>query len=168
MVMKTKIFTGIIAACGLVGFLWAGPAFSADTSNTMGLVKLLTDQLGVTEKQASGGAGSLFQMAQKGLSEDEFGKVSESLPGISQLTSAAPQASGSSSGLSGKMGAAAEGLGGLKKTAENVNRLNTVKNQFSKLGLDEGMVAKFIPVILNYADSQGGETVMNLLKGVWQ
>lgn len=166
--MKTKIFTGIIAAFGLIGFLWAGPAFSADTSNTMGLVKLLTDQLGVTEKQAAGGAGSLFQMAQKGLSKNQFDKVSESLPGISQLISAAPDVSASSSGLSGKMGGAAEGLGSLKKTAENVNRLNTVKNQFSKLGLDEGMVTKFIPLILEYANSQAGETVMKLLKGVWQ
>ncbi|MFP4532818.1 MAG: DUF2780 domain-containing protein [Desulfobacterales bacterium] len=166
--MKTRLFIRIWVICGLLGFLWTGPAFSADTSSAMGLVKMLTDQLGVTEKQASGGAGSLFQMAQKDLSEDEFGKVSESLPGISQLISAAPDVSDSSSGLSGKMGSAAEGLGSLKKTAENVNRLNTVKNQFSKLGLDEGMVSQFIPIVLKYANTQGGETVMNLLKGVWQ
>ncbi|MFP4227123.1 MAG: DUF2780 domain-containing protein, partial [Desulfobacterales bacterium] len=57
--MKTRLFIRIWVICGLLGFLWTGPAFSADTSSAMGLVKMLTDQLGVTEKQASGGAGSL-------------------------------------------------------------------------------------------------------------
>jgi len=166
--MKTKIFTSIIAAFAMVGFLWAGPAFSADTSNAMGLVKLLTDQLGVTEKQATGGAGSLFQMAKKSLSPNDFGNVSEAIPGVSQLISAAPDVSDKSSGLSEKMGGVTEGLGSLKKTADNVNQLNMVKDQFAKLGLDGGMVSKFIPIILEYANTQGGETVMNLLKGAWQ
>lgn len=166
--MKTRRFIRIGIICGLIGGLWAGPAAAADSSSAMGLVKMLTDQLGVTEKQAAGGAGSLFQMAKQSLSENDFGKVSESLPGISQLISAAPEAPESSSGLSGKMGDVAKGMGSLKKTADNVNQLNTVKNQFAELGLDEGMVSKFIPIVLQYANTQGGKTVMNLLKGVWQ
>ncbi len=141
---------------------------SAETSGNTGLVSLLTDQLGVTDKQAAGGAGALFQMARNQLSEDEFGKVSESLPGVGSLMQSAPEASNTTSGLGGKVEGAAEGLKSLSETGKNLNRLATVQNQFSQLGLDADMVSQFIPVILDYANSKGGKTVMNLLSGVWK
>ena len=31
--------------------------------------------------------------------------------------------------------------------------------------LDAGMVGKFVPVVLDYANSKGGESIMNLMKG---
>jgi len=36
---------------------------------------------------------------------------------------------------------------------------------FKKLGLSGDMVGKFTPIILDYVKTQGGEYVMNLLKG---
>jgi hypothetical protein len=37
---------------------------------------------------------------------------------------------------------------------------------FSKLGLDAGMVTKFVPVILSFVQSKGGDGVKSILKKV--
>ena len=164
--MKKTIIVTVLFSC-LLGFSFTGTV-SAESGGAMELVSLLTGQLDVTENQASGGAGALFKMAKDSLSETDYGKVADAIPGIGSLIQSAPKPSESASGLSAKMTGAQEGLGALSKAAENVNKLATVKDQFSQLGLDSDMVSKFIPVILKYADTKGGETVMNLLKGVWQ
>lgn len=123
----------------------------AESGGTMELVGILTSQLGVTESQAAGGAGALFGMAKGALSESDYGQVAGALPGIEDLISQAPQVSQKKSDLAGKLGGMA-----------------LVNDQFAKLGLDAGMVSQFIPIVLSYANSAGGETVMNLLKGVWK
>ena len=157
-----------LALCGFFIFQPAGNALSAESSGAMKLVGILTDQLDVTENQAAGGAGALFQTAKERLPESDFARVSSAIPGLSQLIGAAPAVSKGAGGFSDKIGGAGKGLEGLAKTAKNLDRLAGVQNQFSQLGLDPGMVSQFIPLILNFANSAGGETVMNLLKGVWQ
>jgi hypothetical protein len=139
-----------------------------ESSGIMDLVGLLSNQLKVTEDQATGGAGSLFKVAKETMSETDYGKVAEALPGIGSLIESAPKISESAAGLSEKLGGAVQGISALSKAEENVNKLAAVSDQFSQLGLDKGMVSQFIPIILNYANSKGGETIMNLLKGVWQ
>jgi hypothetical protein len=140
----------------------------AESSGMMDLVELLSSQLNVTEDQATGGAGALFKMAKDSLPETDYGKVAGALPGVGSLIKSAPKISDSTAGLSEQLGGAAEGLGALSKAAESANKLSTVFDQFSQLGLDKGMVSQFIPIILNYTNTKGGETIMNLLKGVWQ
>jgi hypothetical protein len=107
-------------------------------------------------------------VAKETMSETDYGKVAEALPGIGSLIESAPKISESAAGLSEKLGGAVQGISALSKAEENVNKLAAVSDQFSQLGLDKGMVSQFIPIILNYANSKGGETIMNLLKGVWQ
>lgn len=41
----------------------------------------------------------------------------------------------------------------------------SLTESFSRLGLDQSMVSKYVTVILDYAKSEGGQNVMNLLKG---
>ena len=43
--------------------------------------------------------------------------------------------------------------------------MGDLAGQFGKLGLSPGSIKEFIPVILEYAQSEGGTQVMNLLKG---
>jgi len=166
--MKSKkiLVLGVLLSC-LIVFQFTENS-CAESSGAMELVGLLTDQLGVTENQATGGAGALFKTAKDNLSESDYGKVAEALPGIGTLIQSAPKVSDSTAGLSKKMGGVTEGLGSLTKAAEGVNKLTAVTNQFSQLGLDQDMVSQFIPIILNYANTKGGETVMNLLKGAWK
>ncbi len=164
----SRFFLLNLLFCGLFIFSPGAAALSADSPGAMELVGILTDKLDVTEDQAAGGAGALFQSAKESLPENDYARVSSAIPGLSRLIEAAPAVSEAAGGFSDKIGGGGKGLEGLAKTAQNLDRLAGVQNQFSQLGLDPGMVSRFIPLILDFANSAGGETVMNLLKGVWQ
>ena len=123
----------------------------------MELVEQLVKNLGVSEDAAKGGSGLLFKMAKEKLGSGDFGKVSNALPGIDDLISSAPE----SGGMLGGIGKLASGLGG---GAGQLGDLAGLAGGFSKLGLDSGMIGKFIPIILSFAQSKGGDVVMNLLQ----
>jgi hypothetical protein len=97
-------------------------------AHAAGLVDLLTQQLGVTEPQATGGAGAIFTMAKAKLSPQDFGQVAKAVPNMTDLLQAAPKV---------------EGLG-------------------------SDMIGKFVPIVLQFVESQGGATAKNLLAGVLQ
>jgi len=124
------------------------------------LVGTLVKQLGVTDKQAAGGAGALFNMAKNTLSKEDFGKVAEAVPSMDSLLDAAPSLAKIPG--AGKIASVVEGAGG------KAVGLASLADQFSKLKLDKAMVGKYVPVVLSYVESKGGATVANLLKGVWQ
>jgi len=79
----------------LVFWITHTPTYAGD----MGLVDLLSSQLGVTKGQAEGGAGSIFQLAKKNLSVEDFSSIAKAVPGIDQTIGAAPKMEGSSSSL---------------------------------------------------------------------
>ncbi len=123
----------------------------------MELVDLLTKNLGISESQAQGGAGLLFKQAQEKLSGDDFSKVSAAVPGIDSLISAAPASGG---GVLGGLGKLVSGLGGDK------GGIAGLAGGFSKLNLDAGMIGKFVPVILSFVQSKGGDGVKSILENV--
>jgi hypothetical protein len=61
-----------------------------------------------------------------------------------------------------------EGASLLGGSSESLEGLAGVAGSFSQLGLDPAMVNQFIPPILSFVESQGGETVRNLLAAVLQ
>lgn len=132
--------------------------YAQDTS----LVKLLTQQLGVTETQAQGGAGAIFSLAKEKLSPLDFNQVSNTVPDMNGLLDAAPK---KESGLGGMFGGATAMFGGEGTSLEGLAGL---ASSFSQLGLSPDMVNQFVPVILNYVKTNGGETVSNLLAAVLQ
>ena len=114
----------------------------------------LVRELGVTEKQASGGAGALLKHAQNSLGEADFGKVTKALPEVTSLIKAAPESMG-------------QGMGaGLGKGLEKLGGMAGVTKVFSTLGMKPDMVGKFVPSVLSYAESKGGAPVMEILKNV--
>jgi hypothetical protein len=119
------------------------------------LVSMLTQNLGVTPQQAQGGAGAIFDYAKGKLSSGDFSKVAAAVPGMDSLLSAAPATGGAASSLT-KLPGSAGSLGGLSSLAE----------PFSKLGMNPDMVGKFVPEILSYVKSSGGDGVMKILQGV--
>ncbi len=119
------------------------------------LTTLLVNQLGVTENQASGGAGSILSYAKQSLSPKDFSKVASSVPGIDSLLSAAPSVGGGLSSVTGALGG--NSLGGMAAVA----------SQFSSLGLKADMIQQFTPVILDYVKGTGGSDVMKLLAGIF-
>ena len=146
--MKIRYYViGLLCAAFLA---WGPTAASAASPE---LVGELTKSLGVTEAQATGGAGALFQLAKSKLSPADFGKVSAAVPGMDTMLKAAPSAGKGVPGLS-SLGAA----GGLAAVA----------GPFKKLGMPPEMVGKFVPVVMKYVESKGGGAVAGLLSGVFK
>lgn len=141
---------------------------SSTSAGAMDLVGMLTSKLGVTETQAAGGAGSLFAMAKGLLSESDYGQVAAAIPGIGDLIKAAPAVSESTAEKSDQMAGLTQGLGSLTKAVDSAGKYAAVYDQFQQLGLNTDMVSQFVPVILDFAKSSGGETVANILKSVLQ
>ena len=129
----------------------------------MELVQQLSQNLGISEEQAQGGAGLIFSLAKQKLGEGEFTQVSQSLPGISNLISAAPQSGGV---MAGAMGGLASAMGGAMGGGGNIASLATLAGGFTQLGLNPNMASQFIPVILSFVQSKGGEQAKNILAGV--
>ena len=125
----------------------------------MELVDMLVKNLGVNENAAKGGAGLIFKLAQDKLGAGDFGKVSGAVPGIADLIKAAP----ASGGLLGGLGSLTSGLGG---DAAKLGNLASLAGGFSKLGLNSGMITKFIPIILSFVQSKGGNAVSAILEKV--
>jgi hypothetical protein len=127
----------------------------------MELVQMLVQQLGVSDEQASGGAGLLFKLAQEKLSSDEFGQVKDAVPGIENMMSSAPQAGG----LTGALGGLASSFGG---GGSQLAGLAELAGGFKNLDLDSGMIGKFIPIVLSFVQSKGGDAIRQMLARVLQ
>lgn len=128
-------------------------------SANMELVQLLTQNLGIEENQAKGGAGLIFELAKQKLDDGEFSQVAGAIPGVSELINAAPQPG---SGLAGAIGGLAGALGG----GGNIANLAALAGGFTQLGLNPAMVSQFVPVILSFAQNQGGDRIKNILAEV--
>ncbi len=144
--------------------LQAGQAVSAAAQGTGvggGLTDVLIQQLGVNQTQATGGAGAIFQFAKSKMQEAAFTKVSNAVPGMSNLLAAAPVAkSGMGGGLGGMAGNLSSLAGNSGGTAGSVLGL---AGSFQQLGLGPDMVQKFIPVVTQYVQNSGGSAVSGLL-----
>lgn len=122
----------------------------------MDLIKLLTENLGVSSSQAEGGTGLLLDLAKKQLGGDDFSKISSAIPNADSLIKNIPKASGLGGmlgGLGGMLGGKAGGLGNMAALAGG----------FSKLDMDGDMIKKFVPVIMSYLKEQGGGDLEGIL-----
>jgi hypothetical protein len=117
-------------------------------AQTSDLIGMLVNEMGITNEQAEGGAGSLFNFAQEGMSESDFGDLSDAVPGMDDLLGAVPSLGGKSS-LMGKAASAVTGMPAVVKA-------------FDKLGLSESQVAIMTPLLVNYVEKKGGAKLAKL------
>lgn len=122
----------------------------------MDLVQMLADQLGIKKEQAAGGAGLLLDLAKKKLGEGDFAKIAEVIPGVQDILKSAP-----AEGIGGMLGKLASKVG-----AGDLGNLANLAGGFKKLGLDADLIAKFVPIIMSFVESKGGDTVKKLLESV--
>jgi hypothetical protein len=127
----------------------------------MGLVKSLTGKLGVTDAQATGGSGAIFNLAKQNLSKSKFAQVAKAVPGIDKMMKAAPKTESDK----GMLGSASSLIA---KDAPAVSKAASLTSSFSKLGMNADMVEKFTPVILDYVKAKGGDKTMKILQGALQ
>jgi hypothetical protein len=141
----------------LLNISWGLSPF-AISAQDVSLVDLLMQQLGVTQPQAQGGAGALFNSAKQTLSPQEFDQVAATVPEMDSLLKAAPETKGT---LNDMMGQGSSLFGGEAK--QQLGGAMDLASSFSELGLSPEMVNKYVPVVLDYVETKGGETVRNLL-----
>lgn len=136
------------------------PEAAANLLNTLG------SELKITPEQAIGGTGALLGLARNRLSSGDYEQLSKAVPGLDMLSG--ENALGGLAGLgdllgkSGQASALSNALGGNVKNGDDLN------NAFSALGMENGMIAQFAPLILQYLGQQGvaGSLLQNLA-GIW-
>jgi hypothetical protein len=117
------------------------------------LTDVLVSQLGVSQQQALGGAGAIFQAAKANMAPQAFSNLSQSVPGMSEMLAAAPQVGWPLSG-------AAPAPGG----SGSANTMASLAASFQQLNMPQSMVNQFIPVVVDYVRSAGGPMTANLLQ----
>jgi len=122
-----------------------------------GLTNVLMQQLGVTQAQAQGGAGALFQVAKQRMAADAFSQLSQAVPGMDGMLAAVPKQSSTVQNLAG-------GLSTMMGGNETVNTAASLISAFKQLDLSQGMVSQFTPIVINYVKQQGGAQLANLLQ----
>ena len=135
----------------IIGILGLSGSASADTSKLIGS---LVDLLGVTEPQAEGGAGAIFREAKNNMSSSDYSQLLSALPGIDSLIAAAPAVGGLAKSAASLFGSSSGSAGGLAALTDS----------FDKLGLSPDMVNKFVDIVLDFAQSEGGQQAMSILK----
>jgi len=98
--------------------------------------------LGVSEKQAAGGIGSMLTLAQEKLVAGDFDKITSVVPGASKYLDMAKS-----------LGAVTGPIGNLQGLTSALGRL----------GINASTASKFVPTVTNYLSKVGGSDVGNLL-----
>lgn len=169
---NASLFVVAFVLVVLTSSAWAQAAPAAATPDP-GLVGALTKQLGVTQAQATGGAGALFSLAKNNLSAADFSKISSTVPGMDGFLNAAPKtgqagaepASSAASNLgplSGAAGAAGSTGSSAASAAPSAGGLLSLGNSFKSLGMSPDMATKFAPVVQQYLGSKGGSGVASI------
>lgn len=142
-------------------------AAAAPSSQTAGLLQALTSQLNVTPEQAVGGTGAMLGLAKNKLSGTDYSQLGKSVPGLDKLSGA--NSLGSLGALSGMLGqSGGSKTSGLDSVLGNVKNTSDLNTAFSALGMDNSMVGKFAPVILQYLGGQGAnQSVLGKLASAW-
>lgn len=104
----------------------------------------------------------MFGLLKDKLSAQDFAQVTDAVPDVNDLIAAAPEGGGG--GLKGMLGGIASSLG-----MSQLGDLASLASGFSKLGLNTEAMERFIPVVMSFVESKGGEglgqIVGKVLKG---
>lgn len=118
------------------------------------LAEKLAEQLGITSDQGAAGAGSILRYAKQKMGADDFQKISEFIPGMDHILTVGPSVN--TSGL-------AENVAAIESDNPGVATMLLI-NDFDQIGMAPDMVEKFIPIIVHYVKTQGGESGAGMLK----
>jgi len=152
----------MIALCLSLFFL-GGIEPAPANAGTMDLITKLVDTLGITQNQAEGGVGALFNNAKENLSTEDFNKAADAVPGVDKYMAEAPSTDSGSTG-----GLLKSGLSSLGGSGSKIGGMAGLADSFSKLGMNTETMTKFVPIVTDFMESKAGSNVAGLLKGLWQ
>ena len=121
-----------------------------------GLTGMLMQRLNVSQTQAEGGAGALFQVVKSRMSQETFNQLGQAVPGMQNLLNVAPAVTQAPAGLSGL--SSVTGVSG-----DTLTGLGSLAGSFQQLGMSGAMVQRFVPVLVDYVRSSGGDSLANAL-----
>lgn len=119
------------------------------------LTEFLMQGAGVTQAQAQGGVGVLLQLAQSKLQAGEFAQLEQAIPNLHSLLNAVPALQQPSTLSS--LAKLASGSGG------TVSNLLTIVSLFKQLGMSSAQIQQFVPLVLDYVNTEQGATIAKLL-----
>ncbi len=122
------------------------------------LTDTLVKNLGITQEQAQGGAGAIFQVAKGKLDAGQFAELSKAVPEMDSLLSSAPKQSGALSGLAGDASSV------LGETNNPYGNLAGLASAFKALNLSPDTVDEFVPVVVDYVRAKSGALTANMLQ----
>ncbi|MEE1921845.1 DUF2780 domain-containing protein [Pseudomonas sp. 148P] len=136
------------------------PEASANLLNTLG------KDLNITPEQAIGGTGALLGLARNQLSSGDYAQLSKAVPGLDMLSG--ENALGGLAGLGDLLGKSGESSALSNALGGNVKNSEDLSSAFSALGMQDGMIARFAPLILQYLGQQGvAASLLQNLAGIW-
>lgn len=116
----------------------------------MDLVEHLVKRLGVTTRQAVGGAGLILGLAQERMDRGEFERLADSIPAVSDLIGKAPQVDQPM--RSAMLQAVSRWFGGL-------GGLGHLVGSFEKLACEKSMVSQFAEAVVEFFREHTSEKV---------
>ena len=122
------------------------------------LTDILVSQLSVSQQQALGGAGALFQVAKQNMEPQAFSTLSQSVPGMNTMLEAAPTTSNPVSSLTGSLSSM------MGDTNNTLGTVASLASSFEQLNLSPDMVGQFIPIMTEYVKKTSGQVTANLLQ----
>jgi hypothetical protein len=128
------------------------------TAEQGSLTDTLVKKSNISNEQAQGGAGALFQLAKSKLDAGQFAELSKAVPEMDSLLSAAPK---QSRALSGLVGDASTALGEANNPYGNLAGLASC---FKVLNLSPDRVDEFVPVVVDYVSAKSGALTGNMLQ----
>ena len=118
------------------------------------LTDTLVKKLSISNEQAQGGAGAIFQLAKAKLDDGQFAVLSKAVPEMDSLLSKAPKQSSLAGGASSALGEANNPYGNLAGLA----------SAFKALNLSPDKVDEFVPVVVDYISAKSGALTGNILQ----
>jgi len=142
--MKRNLAFALLLACA--GLLSACSSMQSmmGMGSSASLPAILSNQLGVTESQATGGTGAILAFAQQRLAAGDFDLIAKAIPGSEQY-----------------LGIAKQLLGGM-----NLSDKAGLQSAFSKMGMSPDMLSKFTPVVTDYLTKAGSDQASKLMAGL--
>lgn len=120
------------------------------------LIRKLTQDLGVSRRQAEGGLVALLRAGRQHLSKPDYAQFLAEVPGADELLRSAPAPSALSS--------VAGGLGSLLGGRSAAGRWAGLAAAFAELGIAPDTAKKFGPIVIEHVRQHGGEALVGRIR----
>lgn len=124
-------------------------------------IQSAASQIGASEPATESATGAILQVIGERADDGDFQQLLQKIPGAAGLLSKTAEAepAGGGGGLGGLLGSAASGLGGSSGAGAGI------LSMLQKSGLGSDKLASLLPLFIQFAKSEAGETLIQRIIG---